>query len=65
MSKSSGEDPRHILPLHTIFKCGKCLKVNLVNLGSKMMDRSLSSLVLAANISFIESQLVTDIVSRF
>ena len=67
MSRSIGEDedPDRMLPLHTNFNCGKLLKVNSVNLGSEMMDWSLSSLLLTANISFIESQLVTDIVSRF
>jgi len=65
MSHISGEDPHRMLPLHTIFNCGKYPKVNSVNLGSEMMDRSLSSQLLTANISFIESQLFTDIFSRF
>ena len=66
MSNVGCEDPQRIIPLNTVFSCrNQPFKFNMVNLGSEMMDRSLSSLVLAANISFIESQLVTDIVSRF
>ncbi|MCI42594.1 hypothetical protein A2U01_0063831, partial [Trifolium medium] len=49
-----GEDLQRIIPLHTIFNSGKLHNFNVVNLGSVMMELSLSSLLITANISFIE-----------
>jgi len=64
MTKIGCEDPQRIIPLHTLFSCGKQNKVKKANLGSVMLELSPSPLLLSANISFIESQFLTDNFSR-